>query len=265
MNLKYYLRGLGLGIIVTALVMGIAAGGRKESLSDAEVRARAKELGMTEKTVLADQAEEQGGENDKDGKEKLKAAGDGTENVTKTEQKTGTEEKPSEAGQKAETEERPSEAEQKAQAEEKLSETEQKAGAEKKAAESEQKAGSTEKASESGPKTGEDTTKPDTVKPEQKTDEEKTAVNQQKDGQTQESMQAEKGSTAEPAVFTINRGDGSYTVSERLQSAGLVASAADFDQFLVQNGYDKKIVAGEHMIPTDADRELIAKIITGQE
>lgn len=247
MNLKYYLRGLGLGIIVTALVMGITAGGRKESLSDAEVRARAKEMGMTEKTVLADQAEEQGGENDKDGKEKLKAAGDGTENVTKPEQKTGTEEKPSEE-------------EQKAQAEEKLSETEQKAGAEKKTAESEQKAGSTEKAAESGPKTGEDTTKP-----EQKNDEGKVAGNQKKDGQTQESIQAEKGSTAEPAVFTINRGDGSYTVSERLQSAGLIASAADFDQFLVQNGYDKKIVAGEHMIPTDADRELIAKIITGQE
>ena len=31
MNLKYYLRGLGVGIVVTALLMGISLGGKKES------------------------------------------------------------------------------------------------------------------------------------------------------------------------------------------------------------------------------------------
>lgn len=47
MKLKYYLRGLGIGIFITALIMGISLGGKKE-MSDAEVIARAKELGMTE-------------------------------------------------------------------------------------------------------------------------------------------------------------------------------------------------------------------------
>ncbi len=47
MKLKYYLRGLGIGIFVTALIMGISLGGKKE-MSDEEVVARAKELGMVE-------------------------------------------------------------------------------------------------------------------------------------------------------------------------------------------------------------------------
>ena len=41
MNLKYYLRGLGIGIIVTALIMGIVAGGKGRSLSDEEIIKRA--------------------------------------------------------------------------------------------------------------------------------------------------------------------------------------------------------------------------------
>lgn len=52
MNLKYYLRGLGIGVIVTALIMGIASSGKKETLSDSEIIERAKALGMTEETTL---------------------------------------------------------------------------------------------------------------------------------------------------------------------------------------------------------------------
>ena len=48
MKLKYYLRGMGIGIILTAIVMGFALGGRKATISDAEVIRRAKELGMIE-------------------------------------------------------------------------------------------------------------------------------------------------------------------------------------------------------------------------
>lgn len=50
MNLKYYLRGLGAGIVVTAIIMSIATDGQKEKLSDAEIKARAAELGMVEKS-----------------------------------------------------------------------------------------------------------------------------------------------------------------------------------------------------------------------
>ena len=48
MKLKYYLRGLGIGILVTAVIMGVTQGSRKETLSDREIRERAAALGMVE-------------------------------------------------------------------------------------------------------------------------------------------------------------------------------------------------------------------------
>ena len=47
MKLKYYLRGLGIGVICTAIIMGIAlSGNKKETLSDIEIIERARLLGM---------------------------------------------------------------------------------------------------------------------------------------------------------------------------------------------------------------------------
>ncbi len=57
MKLRYYMRGLGIGVLVTAILMSITLHGKTEPLSDEEIIARAKELGMTEKyetTVLSD-------------------------------------------------------------------------------------------------------------------------------------------------------------------------------------------------------------------
>ena len=49
MKLKFYLRGLGIGIAVTALVMGLALSkDTKESMTDEEIRERAEQLGMVE-------------------------------------------------------------------------------------------------------------------------------------------------------------------------------------------------------------------------
>ena len=49
MKLKYYLRGLGIGIIITTLVLMIAYSGHKTELTDAEIIARAESLGMVMK------------------------------------------------------------------------------------------------------------------------------------------------------------------------------------------------------------------------
>lgn len=57
LKLKYYLRGLGIGMAVTALFFCIS--GSKPAMTDDEVIARAKELGMTERTVLADFVEQE--------------------------------------------------------------------------------------------------------------------------------------------------------------------------------------------------------------
>ena len=46
MKLKYYLRGLGIGVIVATLVLMIAFSGQKKELSDEEIIKRAEALGM---------------------------------------------------------------------------------------------------------------------------------------------------------------------------------------------------------------------------
>ncbi len=56
MKLKYYLRGLGIGMIVTALILGISFSSRQEQASqpmtDDQIRERAAELGMVDSSEL---------------------------------------------------------------------------------------------------------------------------------------------------------------------------------------------------------------------
>lgn len=56
MKLKYYLRGLGIGMIVTALILGISFSSRQEQASQSmtgdQIRERAAELGMVDSSEL---------------------------------------------------------------------------------------------------------------------------------------------------------------------------------------------------------------------
>jgi hypothetical protein len=52
MKLKYYMRGLGIGIVLTTLILTIA--NPKERLTDTEIKDRAKALGMVEETEEED-------------------------------------------------------------------------------------------------------------------------------------------------------------------------------------------------------------------
>lgn len=88
MERKYYLRGLGLGIVVTAVIMGMALSGQK-NMTDEEVIARAKTLGMVENTenmLLSDTTEQSGAEETEKIEEAEKT--EETENTEKTEQIT---------------------------------------------------------------------------------------------------------------------------------------------------------------------------------
>ena len=56
MKLKYYLCGLGIGMAVTALILGISFSGRQgqeaQTLTDEQIRERASELGMVDSSEL---------------------------------------------------------------------------------------------------------------------------------------------------------------------------------------------------------------------
>ena len=162
MKLKYYLRGLGIGILVTAVIMGVTQGSRKETLSDREIRERAAALGMVEPgNSLAD----------------LEAA----ETPAATE---------------------------------------------------------TPEATEAPAATPEVTARP-----------------------TQKPAEEEEGSSY---TFEIQAGDSSYQVAYRLQQAGLVADARDFDNYLCSKGYDRKLKTGSYEIPETATEEEISEILCGR-
>lgn len=63
MKLKYYMRGLGIGIAVTAVILSVSAKGKTQTMTDAQIIAKAKELGMTEQTVLSELEPEEEAEN----------------------------------------------------------------------------------------------------------------------------------------------------------------------------------------------------------
>lgn len=208
MKLKYYLRGLGIGIVVTALLMGYSNKNRA-----AEPKAEV----ATEETagdLLADRNGEATTE------EVIEQST--VENVTvETDSAETSEEETSQ-------EETTSELESSTQEAETITETES----------------VTETETES-------------VQAEETTD---------KKEQTQSSTEADAGNALPQTTIEINivRGDDSGTVARKLQNAGMVESATEYDAYLMQHGYDKKIRVGKVEIPVDATWQEIAEYISGK-
>ena len=173
MKLRYYMRGLGIGMLITALIL-ILSGRTSGQLSDEQIKARAAELGMVmeDKSVL---------------KESEASPGAALE----------------------ETEEKPEEVEP-------------------------------------------EEVEPEEVKPKEVEPEETEA----------EKVTPEETVPAETVTITVRSGASSVSVAKQIEDAGLVSSAGDFDRYLCQNGYDKKICVGTYAIPVGATEEEIARAIT---
>ena len=77
--------------------------------------------------------------------------------------------------------------------------------------------------------------------------------------------EAEEDSGTAPAKeivdITINPGEGSYTISSKLEQSGLIDDASEYDAYLCDNGYHTKLRAGVHKIPMGSTREEIAKLL----
>lgn len=214
MKIRYYLRGLGLGILVTAIFF-MVSGKNNQTMSDEMIKARARELGMTESGVLSDLAVVE---------EETVSIPEETEEIVSTE----------EVSQGATSEEVTDVEETVAETvEEETISTEEMTSEETSDEEITEEETTVEVASQSSSKP------------------------QEADVETTESA----ASNTEPVTVTVNRGEGSDTVSRRLQELGLVADAYEYDRYLMANGYDKRIGAGEHVIPAGATWEDIAKIL----
>jgi hypothetical protein len=64
--------------------------------------------------------------------------------------------------------------------------------------------------------------------------------------------------------ITVSKGDDSGTVSRKLYNAGIVDSASEYDAYLMQHGYDKKISVGTKTINVTDTWQEIAEKLTGK-
>lgn len=238
MERKHYLRGLGLGIIVTALLMGafVKSG---DTMTDEEVIERAKQLGMIEDTLLVEAAQEPETEAEAEDTE----APDSKETASEIE----SEKMESEETELEETESKESDAEE-------TDSKESKSDTEKADSEVSDSKASDLKESES------ETPEPESSEAEAPASE--NAASEQASPVVEEETDADTQQPSD-AVITIVSGDSSVSVASKLQQAGIISSVASYDAYLCSNGYDKKIRTGTYTIPADAGDEEIARIITG--
>lgn len=193
MKIRYYLRGLGLGILFTA-VFFLLGGDPKQTMSDEMIKERAKELGMVESTVLADMSES------------IQETEETVEEIT------------------------------------------------------------IETVEETSETVSEEMEMTETVEEEESTtvmeETEEVSIEETSAEETSEESSKEAAPVGQMISIVVNKGEGSDTVSHRLHEAGLVDDPYAYDKYLMQNGYDKRISAGGHMIPMGADWQEIAKILT---
>lgn len=235
MKLKYQMRGLGIGMIVTALLMGVSAG-RGIPLSDAEIRARALELGMVESDSLKlsdisnispapetesentpgvlgekDESGMSGDQGDEPGLTAEPGAGEGNSNQTLEMSGNSEKSQPAESG----------------------------------AAQSPEESQSAESGAAQSPG-------------------ESQSADSRGTGNSEGSQSAGVLSGEEGDIVTvvIESGVTSYRICIMLEELGLVEDAAEFDTYLCDNGYSRKIDYGTHEIPVGAGEDEIAKIIT---
>lgn len=230
MNLKYYLRGLGVGIVVTSLILGIGLGSRKETLSNEEIKERARTLGMVEESITVAEAAAQ---KEEEAQEKVTADPVPEENA----------EGDAETIVSAEPEVSSEPAVRVSAAPETSEEPKVSAASEPEASEEPNASAASEPAASAAPEAG--ATPEAGVKP--------------------VADEAEEDSGTAPAKeivdITINPGEGSYVISQKLEQSGLVDDATEYDAYLCDNGYHTKLRAGVHKIPMGSTREEIAKLL----
>ena len=240
MEKKYYFRGLGLGIIVTALIMGIALSrGEKREMTDAEVIARAKELGMTENTRLLEPSEPA---EDAENQEETEPSAKKETAEEPVKKDVAVAQPKEEAGEPAKDGKESSDGEP--------ADPSPGGQQEKPAAQEDAASNNTPQNKKPGTGTNEMT------KQDEDTGQESPPAEESEDDSLQQSGSA--------VSITIVSGVGSYTVAKKLEDAGAVFSASDYDDYLCQNGYDKRLRTGTFQIPAGASNEQIARIVTGQ-
>ncbi len=211
MKFKYFLRGLGVGIIFASIISITAfQASDMNKISDKEVIEKAKELGMVEKQESVQDTL------------KKEPATEGTKEKVTTQ---------TVANQDTTTKD-----------------------------ESQTKKKTTKDNTSEQKTTEEKTTKEKTT--EQVTTQATTQESTTQKSTTEKSTTQEKKPEKKTVQITIRGGMSSYPVCQMLQELGMVKDAAEFDDYLVKNGYANRISVGTHTLTIGMSFEEIAIAIS---
>ena len=269
MKLKYYLRGMGIGIILTAIVMGFALGGRKATLSDAEIIQRAKTLGMVdgENGVLLDSQDQEGEETvDDTSSSSTPLFEEGAKIPEKDQQEVAN--SGSSAAEVAEKEEEGTAATSEASEDEvsasnsSTKETKTTAQSGKGSVTESSTSASTSSASSS--ETGKVAAATTESSTSSASASEASTVDQA-DASSEASISnstSQTGINTSSKTVTIPGGLGSDQVAQILVREGIIDNAVSFNKYLVDSRKDRVIRSGVKIIPEGATYEQVASIIT---
>ena len=263
MKLKYYLRGMGIGIILTAIVMGFALGGRKTTMSEAEIIQRAKALGMVDgdSGVLLDPQDQEGEETKDD---------PSTSNTPLFEEGAKIPEKDQQevSGAGSSVAEMAQEAQEGEDADSEASKDKSSASLASTKEESESGAGKSvvtddSASSESSSKASTASTASTEASTGSSAASSEASNTKQAAASSESSVETlESGINTSSKTVTIPGGLGSDQVAQLLVREGIIDNAVSFNKYLVDSRKDRIIRSGVKTIPAGASYEQIASIIT---
>lgn len=277
MRLKTYLKGLGLGIFVTALIMSLGSSRAKGEMTDEEIMARAEKLGMVSENSLllseAKQAAEDAGKRARDNAAMQEVGTDKTDEKDTAEATSIAENGEIIKNDPEASDDAVGTSPQAGDATATASEKEDRAGqAGGNSGTSEKPANTPTADNSSSEKKSDDSSsakKSDDSSSSKKTDDSSSA---KKTDDTSSAKKTDSESSGnDPAdgeeiiVINVNSGESSLSVASEMVKAGLITDARQFDSYLVLSGYDRHLVVGSHPIPKGASAEEMGKILTSKQ
>ena len=254
-KLKIYLRGLGIGIMVTALILAITnLNKNNKGMTDAEVIARAQELGM----VSSNSYSLTDAEGDRE------AAGQSTVNENDS-NSAGTEIPDAD---NADTDNTDTSAADNAGTDNTDASATDNAGAGNTDAPATDNAGADNTDTSATDNAGADNTDASVTDNAGAGNTDTSATNNSDTDNnaadtTANTDSSSDSTTGEAVSITVTAGSGSETLAASLLRAGLIEDSKDFNTYMVNNGYSTKIRVGTFSIPMGSTYEEICKIVTG--
>lgn len=269
MNLKYYLRGLGIGIIVSVIIMFVISLKSDNNMTDDEIRQRARELGMVEASetlasitnngIIPEDDSVNNTQTDNSAPVDADNAETTENNIVNIEAPEnefldGVEQQLDEADQQLE------EIRNKDNSPDDSSNNAQNESVEESDKKNKDETAVEEKVED---KSAETKQEDDDENIEEKPVEE-ISENQSSTDESAINITENRQNNKDVVVLTVNRGDNSFEICKKLQALGVVENAKNYDSYLCSVGLDRFIYAGEYSIPKGSSDEEIAFLLTGK-